>query len=183
MNRYKGFTLIELLVVIAIIGILATLVITQVAGAQVRARNSQAKSDITEMGKAVELYKNDDSNGAGVVVALSGVATGSDFVATLSGVGTSPGVNTGTPTIPTLFSGTQTWSGTAGAGRYGAGITKTPSNSHTFTYKYFASVSTSDYAVATTVVNSNGVSDSGFCVKNGTSLNSAAGTSTIPTGC
>jgi prepilin-type N-terminal cleavage/methylation domain-containing protein len=52
MHVKHGFTLIELLVVIAIIGPKA-LPITQLAGAQVRARNSNAKSDVTQIGKAI----------------------------------------------------------------------------------------------------------------------------------
>lgn len=54
----RGFTLIEMLVVISIIGILATIVIANMAGVRERARDAQRKSDIGQIQKAMELYKN-----------------------------------------------------------------------------------------------------------------------------
>lgn len=59
--RNKGFTLIELLVVISIIGILATLLMANVAGVRERARDVQRKSDINQIQKALEMYKNSQS--------------------------------------------------------------------------------------------------------------------------
>lgn len=52
-----GFTLIELLVVISIIGILTTLLMANLAGARERARDAQRKSDINQIQKALEMYK------------------------------------------------------------------------------------------------------------------------------
>lgn len=49
----KAFTLIELLVVIAIIGILATIVIINVAGARQKANDSSVLSSLTETQKAI----------------------------------------------------------------------------------------------------------------------------------
>ncbi|MFZ5366302.1 MAG: type II secretion system protein [Patescibacteria group bacterium] len=56
--KKSGFTLIELLVVISIIGILATLLMANVAGVRERARDAQRKSDINQIQKALEMYKN-----------------------------------------------------------------------------------------------------------------------------
>jgi type IV pilus assembly protein PilA len=121
----KGFTLIELLVVIAIIGILATLVITQVSGAQIRARNSNAKSDINQMGKAIELFKNSDLNGS-----ATSIAAGADQAqVTLNGA-------TGT-SFTTIFSGSQTiGTSTNTLSTYGVAILKTAASSSAYTYTY-----------------------------------------------
>lgn len=55
----KGFTLIELLVVISIIGILATLIISNVNEARVRARDVKRKGYLSQMRTALRLYYND----------------------------------------------------------------------------------------------------------------------------
>ena len=65
--RRPAFTLIELLVVIAIIGIVASLVVTQLGDSRRKARNAQSQSDISGMGKAVESFRNDDASSDGVV--------------------------------------------------------------------------------------------------------------------
>ena len=57
----KGFTLIELLVVISIIGILATLIIANIGGVRERARDARRKNDISQIQKALELYKSDQA--------------------------------------------------------------------------------------------------------------------------
>lgn len=59
--RNKGFTLIELLVVIFIIALLATLLMANLAGIRGRGRDAQRKSDINQIQKALELYKNNQS--------------------------------------------------------------------------------------------------------------------------
>lgn len=55
----RGFTLIELLVVISILGVLAALVLSNMAGVRERARDAQRKSDLKEIQKALEMYKHD----------------------------------------------------------------------------------------------------------------------------
>lgn len=63
MKQYRfGFTLIELLVVIAIIGSLSALFLPNFMAARERARDSQRKSDLKQIQKAFELYKQDQSD-------------------------------------------------------------------------------------------------------------------------
>lgn len=57
----KGFTLIELLIVVAIIGILAAIAVPNFLNAQVRAKASRGKSDISTMEKAVMMYLIDNN--------------------------------------------------------------------------------------------------------------------------
>src|SRR5437588_6416094 len=67
-NRYIGFTLIELLVVIAIITILAALLMTTLAKAKASAQCAACKSNLRQLGIALQLYVDDHakypSNGA-----------------------------------------------------------------------------------------------------------------------
>lgn len=58
----KAFTLIELLVVIAIIGSLSALFLPNFMAARERARDSQRKSDLRQIQKAFELYKQDQTD-------------------------------------------------------------------------------------------------------------------------
>jgi len=58
----KGFTLIELLIVIAIIGILSAIIFPNYMAARERARDTQRKSDLAQIQKAIELYKQDNNS-------------------------------------------------------------------------------------------------------------------------
>lgn len=58
----KGFTLIELLIVIAIIGLLATLAIVSLTGAQRKARDTKRLADAKQYQGAIELYYNEQGN-------------------------------------------------------------------------------------------------------------------------
>ncbi len=53
----QGFSLIEILVVVTIIGILATVVIVNVAGAPDEARVAKARQDIGALASALEMYR------------------------------------------------------------------------------------------------------------------------------
>lgn len=59
MRNKSGFTLIELLVVISIIGILTSLVMSNMNSARERARDTQRKSDLRSIQTALRLYYND----------------------------------------------------------------------------------------------------------------------------
>lgn len=60
MKKNLGFTLIELLVVISIIGVLTTLILANLSDARARARDSQKKSELTQLKTALRLYYNDN---------------------------------------------------------------------------------------------------------------------------
>ncbi len=56
-RRRRGFSLMELMVVIAILGILATLVATNVVPILARGRETKAKSDIKAIKEAITSYR------------------------------------------------------------------------------------------------------------------------------
>lgn len=59
--KKTGFTLIELLVVIAIISSLSALLVPNFMAARERARDAQRKSDLKQIQKALEMYKQDQN--------------------------------------------------------------------------------------------------------------------------
>lgn len=61
-KKQKGFTIVELLIVIVVIAILATISIVAYNGVQQRARDSQRKSDLAAIAKALELYRVDNGH-------------------------------------------------------------------------------------------------------------------------
>jgi len=55
----QGFTLVELLVVMSIIGILATVMLSSFMSSQRRSRDAVRKSDLEQVGKALEMFYSD----------------------------------------------------------------------------------------------------------------------------
>ena len=58
-KKNSGFTLMELLIVIAILGILATIGLGSFRSSQMKGRDAQRKSDLTQVQKALEMNLND----------------------------------------------------------------------------------------------------------------------------
>lgn len=78
-RRNNGFTLIELLLVIAILGILASIGLSTYTAALIKGHDARRKSDLSQIAKALELYKNDfgeypadDGNGGMIGCEVSG---------------------------------------------------------------------------------------------------------------
>ena len=57
MSHRSGFTFIELLVTITIIGILAAVIVSRIDGYRASAQVASAKSDLTQLGQGVEVFK------------------------------------------------------------------------------------------------------------------------------
>ena len=59
-SRIGGFTLIEIMVVVVILGVLGALSIPNIIGRPDEARVTAARSDIQQIGNALELYRLDN---------------------------------------------------------------------------------------------------------------------------
>jgi prepilin-type N-terminal cleavage/methylation domain-containing protein len=168
MRRQHGFTLIELLVVIAIIGILATLVVTQLGTARNKAANTQAQNDVVQTSKGIELFKADDTNGSNYVIKA------------VAGAGDSLNATTGADWL-TIFTGTL---GTITAGSlaapytYGTAVKKTSSNFYTYLYNTTGAVvgaagtllsTDGNYVVSTNMNTAVSGAPGAFWVQNGAS--------------
>ena len=176
MQYKRGFTLIELLVVIAIIGILATLVITQLGTARVKARNSAAKLATTEMGKAIETYKTSTNDFLLLACTAQTAGTGNGGV----GAGDTLNGTTGTAFL-TKFNGTT---------NYPVKINETTGQSTAYTYVYKTSTTSAqspctnggqvdavstNYLVGTNVkAEASGATDSTYYINNGSSSSAAS---------
>ena len=60
-TKQAGFTLLEVMVVVVILGILATIVVQNLAGAPEKARLTKARNDIRTLESALERYKLDNA--------------------------------------------------------------------------------------------------------------------------
>ncbi len=60
-NNNKGFTLIELMVVIAIIGLISSVVLSSLAGARSKARDTKRVGEIRSVERALDLYSLDNN--------------------------------------------------------------------------------------------------------------------------
>ena len=59
-KKVSGFTLLELLIVMAIIGVLASIGIATYGTVQSKARDARRKSDLENVARALEMYRNDE---------------------------------------------------------------------------------------------------------------------------
>ena len=59
-SRAKGFTLIEIMVVVVILGVLGALIVPNIIGRPDEARVTAARSDVQQIGNALELYRLDN---------------------------------------------------------------------------------------------------------------------------
>jgi type IV pilus assembly protein PilA len=127
-HHRKGFTLIELLVVIAIIGILAALVVTQLGTARVKARNTSAKSDVSEAGKAIEAFRSNDLNTAG-----RPITSGTAYSATSPFGGDTLTGTTGANVLQ-LFAGTEVVSVAGATNTYSLKLTQSQGSNQIYHY-------------------------------------------------
>lgn len=73
-----GFTIVELLIVIVVIAILAAISVAAYTGINQRARDTQRRSDLSQLSKAIKLYQVDHGDYA---VAGCGNGSGSGWIA------------------------------------------------------------------------------------------------------
>lgn len=72
-QKKNGFTLIELLLVIGILGILSAIGFSAFTGAIIKGSDAKRKTDLSQIAKALEVYKNDfgeypDDDGSGGIL-------------------------------------------------------------------------------------------------------------------
>ena len=72
---HPGFTIVELLIVIVVIGILAAVALVSFTGISGRANISMLQSNLTQMGKAIEIHKIQNNESYPVTLATGNVKT------------------------------------------------------------------------------------------------------------
>ena len=90
-NKTRGFTLIELLVVISIIGVLAGLIMVNFNSARERTRDTQRKSDLAQVKRALLLYHNDNNAYPTAIELVWGAQFGSGTMVYMKRVPEDPG--------------------------------------------------------------------------------------------
>lgn len=81
MRKRKGFTLIELMIVIAIIAILAAILVPNFLRARNQGQLTACKSNLKNMGTALEMYSTDSSGTYPVAIAT--LTTGGTYLQVL----------------------------------------------------------------------------------------------------
>lgn len=85
--KSRGFTLIELLVVVAIIGILASIVLVGVGAARENAKIAQAKAELSQFNKAVNILEIDTGQHPNHTGTTPCVQSGKEIILTSSAAG------------------------------------------------------------------------------------------------
>ncbi len=83
LKKQEGFTLLELLIVIVIIGILAVLIVPNLASGPQRARDGQRKSDLRNIKTALETYYNDKNGYPAAATVTTDLTTGGTYLKTM----------------------------------------------------------------------------------------------------
>ncbi len=83
LKKQEGFTLLELLIVIVIIGILAVLIVPNLASGPQRARDGQRKSDLRNIKTALETYFNDKNGYPSSATWKTDLNTGGTYIKTI----------------------------------------------------------------------------------------------------
>lgn len=80
-NAQGGFTLIEVVAVAALLGVLITMMMPSIEGANDKVKNSKLKNDLTTIDQAIQLYKLENGTCPEDLQVLDGeyVAKGSEF--------------------------------------------------------------------------------------------------------
>lgn len=102
MRRRKGFTLIELMIVIAIIAILAAILVPNFLRARNQGNVTACKSNLKNMGTALEMYSTDNSGS--YPGALATLTTNGTYLQTLPTCPLRQGTNYTYSTATTAYS-------------------------------------------------------------------------------
>ena len=111
LRRQGGFTLIEVVAAAALIGILATMLMPSLSGANDRVRNAKLSNDLAAIDQALQLYRMDNGKLPDALTALDSsylggkldfkdaTGTGLDYTASSDGTYTLSGKNASGVTV------------------------------------------------------------------------------------